>query len=96
MHINSSYSITEISQIVGGKYEGNVNFKVASICFDSRLIFNETNGLFVAIKTTKNDGHKFIKEAYEKGIFGAPTFVSNNKIFWGQDRIEFAIKEASR
>ena len=46
---------------MGGKYEGNVNFKVASICFDSRLIFNETNGLFIAIKTTKNDGHKFIK-----------------------------------
>ena len=53
---------------MGGKYEGNVNFKVASICFDSRLIFNETNGLFIAIKTTKNDGHKFIREAYEKGI----------------------------
>ena len=35
-------------------------------------------------------------EAYEKGIFGAPTFVANNKIFWGQDRIEIAIKEASK
>ena len=35
-------------------------------------------------------------EAYEKGIFGAPSFVSNNKIFWGQDRIEFALKEASK
>ena len=35
-------------------------------------------------------------EAYEKSIFGAPTFVSNNKIFWGQDRIEFAVKEASK
>tara|TARA_Y100000816_G_scaffold194389_1_gene141966 strand:- start:305 stop:892 length:588 start_codon:yes stop_codon:yes gene_type:complete len=35
-------------------------------------------------------------EAYEKGIFGAPTFVSNNKIFWGQDRIEFALNEASK
>jgi 2-hydroxychromene-2-carboxylate isomerase len=35
-------------------------------------------------------------EAYNKGIFGAPTFVSNNKIFWGQDRIEFALKEASK
>ncbi len=35
-------------------------------------------------------------EAYEKGIFGAPTFVSNNKIFWGQDRIEFALKESSK
>ena len=35
-------------------------------------------------------------EAYEKGVFGAPTFVVNNKIFWGQDRIEFAIREASK
>ena len=35
-------------------------------------------------------------EAYEKGVFGAPTFISNNKIFWGQDRIEFVLKEASK
>ena len=35
-------------------------------------------------------------EAYEKGIFGAPTFVVNDKIFWGQDRLEFALKEASK
>ena len=34
--------------------------------------------------------------AYEKGVFGAPTFVVNNKIFWGQDRIEFALREASK
>ena len=33
---------------------------------------------------------------YEKGIFGAPTFVSNNKIFWGQDRIEFVLNEANK
>ena len=35
-------------------------------------------------------------EAYEKGIFGAPSFVSNNKIFWGQDRIEFALNESNK
>ena len=35
-------------------------------------------------------------EAYEKGIFGAPSFVSNNKIFWGQDRLEFVIIESSK
>ena len=34
--------------------------------------------------------------AIEKGVFGAPTFVANNRIFWGQDRIEFALKEASK
>ncbi len=32
-------------------------------------------------------------EAYDKGIFGAPSFVVNNKIFWGQDRIGFALNE---
>ncbi len=35
-------------------------------------------------------------EAYEKGIFGAPSFISNNRIFWGQDRIEFVLNEASK
>jgi len=35
-------------------------------------------------------------EAYEKSIFGAPSFVSNNKVFWGQDRIEFALNEANK
>ena len=32
-------------------------------------------------------------DAYKKGIFGAPTFIVNNKIFWGQDRLEYAIEE---
>ena len=39
---------------------------------------------------------KKTNEAYEKGIFGAPSFVANNKIFWGQDRIEFALNEANK
>ena len=44
----------------------------------------------------KDSLRKKTSEAYEKGVFGAPTFISNNKIFWGQDRIEFALKEASK
>ena len=44
----------------------------------------------------KESLRKKTNDAYEKGIFGAPTFVSNNKIFWGQDRIEFVLKEASK
>ena len=39
---------------------------------------------------------KKTNDAYEKGVFGAPTFVVNNKIFWGQDRIEFALSEANK
>jgi len=31
--------------------------------------------------------------AFEKDIFVAPTFVVNGKIFWGQDRLDYAIDE---
>jgi len=31
--------------------------------------------------------------AFKKDIFGAPTFVVDNKIFWGQDRLDYAIDE---
>ena len=41
------------------------------------------------LKSKTNDAHK-------KGIFGAPTFLVNNKIFWGQDRLEFALNEAKK
>ena len=36
------------------------------------------------------------KNAHEKEVFGAPTFIVNNKIFWGQDRLEFAIDEYNK
>ena len=56
----------------------------------------KTFALRVTSSSIKDTLKKKTSEAYERGIFGAPTFVSNNKIFWGQDRIEFAIKEASK
>ena len=31
--------------------------------------------------------------AFQNDIFGAPTFVVNNKLFWGQDRLEYALDE---
>ena len=27
-------------------------------------------------------------EAISKGVFGAPTYILNNEIFWGQDRLD--------
>ena len=31
--------------------------------------------------------------AFKDNIFGAPTFVINNKLFWGQDRLAYALEE---
>ena len=41
----------------------------------------------------KNKLKDLTKAAFEKDIFGAPTFVVNGKIFWGQDRLDYAIDE---
>ena len=44
----------------------------------------------------KEDLKKRTEDAFSKGIFGAPSFIINNKIFWGQDRLEFVLKEAKK
>ena len=41
----------------------------------------------------KDDLKNFTNSAFEKDIFGAPTFVVNKKIFWGQDRLDYALDE---
>ena len=43
----------------------------------------------------KDQLKKLTTEAFDKELFGAPTFVANNKIFWGQDRLEYAVDEVS-
>ena len=44
----------------------------------------------------KDDLKKRTEEAFSKGVFGTPSFIVNNKLFWGQDRLEFAISEANK
>ena len=62
----------------------------------SAVIYPKTFILRSASSLIKDSLRKKTNDAYEKGIFGAPTFVVNNKIFWGQDRIEFALAESSK
>ena len=42
---------------------------------------------------TKEQLKKLTFSAFESDVFGAPTFIVNNKIFWGQDRLDYAIDE---
>ena len=50
----------------------------------------------ISKKETKEKLIELTQEAYDKKIFGAPTFICNNKIFWGQDRLDYAIEEFSK
>ena len=57
-----------------------------------------TNEFFDGIKDPKikNKLKTVTQEAHDNEIFGAPSFIVNNKIFWGQDRLEFALDEYNK
>ena len=55
----------------------------------------DPNNFFDGIKDPKikNELKDITQEAHDKEIFGTPTFVVNKKLFWGQDRLGFALDE---
>ena len=44
----------------------------------------------------KEELKKSTDDAHKKGILGEASFIVNNKIFWGQDRLEFVLNEAKK
>ena len=58
----------------------------------------DTNIFLKGIRNTKikDELKNATQQAYDKEIFGAPTFTINSKIFWGQDRLEFALDEYNK
>ena len=41
----------------------------------------------------KDELKHLTNNAFQNDIFGAPTFVINDNLFWGQDRLEYALDE---
>ena len=58
----------------------------------------DSNSFFEGVKDPqiKEKLKNVTQAAHDKEIFGAPTFIVNNKIFWGQDRLEFALDEYNK
>ena len=63
---------------------------LGSLKIDSKIFFEK-----IKQQSIKDDLKKLTSDAFEKEVFGAPTFNVNNKIFWGQDRLEYALEELS-
>ena len=59
-----------------------------SLKVDSKIFFEE-----ITQQSIKDDLKRLTSDAFKKEVFGAPTFIVNNKIFWGQDRLEYALEE---
>ena len=41
----------------------------------------------------KDELKNLTSHAFDNNVFGAPTFVINNRLFWGQDRLDYALDE---
>ncbi|MCL2417038.1 MAG: bifunctional UDP-N-acetylmuramoyl-tripeptide:D-alanyl-D-alanine ligase/alanine racemase [Bacteroidales bacterium] len=64
------FNIAEIVQILNAEpFPKNFqNSEITDICIDSRKISTTKNTLFFALKTAKNDGHKYIPNLLEKDV----------------------------
>lgn len=64
------YSINEIIHLTEGNLlqEGKNHFDVRTLLIDSRRVSNPSESIFIAVKGERNNGHKFISEAYHKGL----------------------------
>jgi len=36
------------------------------------------------------------QEAIARGVFGSPTYILNDELFWGQDRLDFLDRALAR
>ncbi len=62
------YSLQEVSEIVNGKLVGEADLKVSDLLIDSRHLMDPSQALFFALKSNRNDGHRYIDELYDKGV----------------------------
>ena len=68
--------------------EENIKILLKKLKINENDFFNS-----ISKQDVKDNLKQLTQEAFRKEVFGAPTFVVNNKIFWGQDRLEYALDE---
>ena len=68
--------------------EKNITLLLNKLNIDDKDFFKG-----IAEQKIKDQLRNDTNDAFKHEIFGAPTFVVKKKIFWGQDRLEYALDE---
>ena len=63
--------------------------KILYNCEIEEISFNKN----IKDQKIKDELKQLTNNAFEKNVFGAPTFIINKKLFWGQDRLDYAVEE---
>ena len=99
IYINKDKKNDYLNTFFDAYWKDNQNLsKIENIAKLLRKIQIDSEDFFKSIKeqSIKDKLKNLTSEAFKKEVFGAPTFVVNNKIFWGQDRLEYALDELNK
>ena len=62
------YSIEKVTTLIGARRYGNTEAQVSWLLTDSRSLCFPEETLFFALKTQRNDGHRYIQDLYNRGV----------------------------
>ena len=62
------YSIEKITTLIGARRIGSADAQISWLLTDSRSLCFPEETLFFALKTNRNDGHRYIEDLYRRGV----------------------------
>ena len=63
-----NYSIEKITTLIGARRIGTTDAQIGWLLTDSRSLCFPEETLFFALKSARNDGHKYIRDLYRRGV----------------------------
>lgn len=63
-----NYSIEKVTTLIGARRYGNADASIGFLLTDSRSLCFPEETLFFALKSERNDGHKYIGDLYRRGV----------------------------
>jgi alanine racemase len=62
------YSLSQIAQFINAKLFGDKKAEISRLLIDSRAVSFPSESLFVALRSSRNDGHRYIADLYEARV----------------------------
>ena len=63
-----TYTIEKVTTLIGARRYGETEATIGWLLTDSRSLCFPEQTLFFALRTKRNDGHKYIDELYRRGV----------------------------
>ena len=96
LQVNEKQKENYLNIFFNAYWKDNVDLTIEDEIFKLLKILKiDKKNFFKDIKeqSIKDNLKKLTSDAFKKEVFGAPTFIVKDKIFWGQDRLEYAVEE---